>query len=40
MNACSENLNFTQCARINDHGAGKGSDTLGKVFLPGIPTGS
>ena len=38
--AATEKSGFTQCARINDHGAIKGSNTPGKYFRPGIPTGS
>jgi hypothetical protein len=39
-NRPEEKCSFTRCARINDHGAVKGSNTPGKVFLPGIPTDS
>ena len=36
----TEKSSFTRCARINDHGAVKGSNTPGKYFRPGIPTDS
>jgi hypothetical protein len=36
----TEKSSFTRCARINDHGAVKGSNTPGKYFKPGIPTDS
>ena len=39
-NGSAQKYGFTRCARINDHGAAKGSNTPGKVFSPGTPTDS